>query len=290
MCYNDFETWQRQSESDHYQGIQIRFTRHHLKGFLCTMKSNFPKSLEHVLIHEGGYVDHPSDPGGPTNKGITLRVFQRTYGKDYTREDLKAITDEQVSHIYFTEYWRACRCDDLPDGIDYVVFDQAVNSGPGRSARWLQATADVTVDGRIGPQSVAATKSEEADRLIDGMCDCRLDFMKGLSTWADFGRGWQARVDGVRDFGLRLANGQDIPVPLISETASQIVPSTPFEAVRKGSRGEWVIRLQEALGVETDGVFGSGTDTALKNYQEESGLVPDGIAGRNTYRSLGLIT
>ena len=165
------------------------------------MKDNFTKSLEHVLVHEGGYVDHPSDPGGPTNKGITLRVFQRTYGKDKTKEDLKVITDDHVSHIYYTVYWQACRFDDLPEGIDYVVFDQAVNSGPGRSARWLQATADVTVDGRIGPQSVAATKSEEADRLIDGMCDGRLDFMKGISTWEDFGRVWQAQVDGVRGYG-----------------------------------------------------------------------------------------
>ena len=88
------------------------------------MKDNFTKSLEHVLVHEGGYVDHPSDPGGPTNKGITLRVFQRTYGKDKTKEDLKVITDDHVSHIYYTVYWQACRFDDLPEGIDYVVFDQ----------------------------------------------------------------------------------------------------------------------------------------------------------------------
>ena len=77
------------------------------------MKQNFPKSLEHVLVHEGGYVDHPNAPGGPTSKGITLRVFQRIYGEDKTREDLKAITDEQVNHIYYIEYWQACRCDDL---------------------------------------------------------------------------------------------------------------------------------------------------------------------------------
>ena len=254
------------------------------------MKTNFTKSLEHVLIHEGGYVEHLNDPGGPTNKGITLRTFRRVYGNDKSIEKLKTISDEQVSHIYYSEYWQACRCDDLPDGIDYVVFDHAVNSGPGRSARWLQAAADVTVDGSIGPISVAATTTVEADRLIYKMCNWRLDFMRNLPTLEDFGRGWQARVDGVRDFGQKLANGQDIPVTSILESESLIVPSTPFETVRKGSRGEWVVRLQEALGVEADGIFGSGTETAIKDLQEESGLVPDGIAGRNTYRSLGLIT
>ena len=128
----------------------------------------------------------------------------------------------------------------------------------------------------------------EADRLIVEMRDWRLDFLRDLPSWEDCGRGWQARVDGVKDFGQRLANGQDIPVTPIWESEFRIVPRTPFETVRKGSRGEWLVRIQEALGVEADGEF--ATETALMGFQDEVGLVPDGIAGRNTYKSLGLIT
>ena len=168
------------------------------------MQANFRKSLKHVLIHEGGYVDHPKDPGGATNKGVTLAVFQRVYGESMGKADLKAITDKQVKHIYKTGYWDKCRCDDLPAGVDYVVFDQAVNSGPGRSARWLQEVVGVPVDGGIGPQTLAATEACDGAEVVNGMCDERLAFMKRIKNgelWATFGRGWQARVDGVREYG-----------------------------------------------------------------------------------------
>ena len=175
------------------------------------MQKNFVSSLKHVLVHEGGYVDHPKDPGGATNKGVTLAVFQRFYGASMGKDDLRAITDEQLEHIYKTGYWDKCRCDDLPNGIDYVVFDQAVNSGPGRSAKWLQAVVDVTVDGGIGTQTIDATRQQDAAQVIDAMCDERLAFMKRIRNgelWETFGRGWQARVDDVRANGIRLATGE----------------------------------------------------------------------------------
>ena len=99
------------------------------------MKNNFKSSLKQVLIHEGGYVDHPRDPGGATNKGVTLKTFRRFYGKSQTKNDLKKITNKQLQKIYKKGYWDKCQCDELPAGVDYVAFDQAVNSGPGRSAR-----------------------------------------------------------------------------------------------------------------------------------------------------------
>lgn len=246
------------------------------------MNLNFESSLKHVLVHEGGYVDHPEDPGGATNKGVTLAVFRRYFG-ERTKDDLRAITDDQLRHIYKDGYWDKCQCDELPDGVDYVVFDQAVNSGPGRSARWLQGAVGAAVDGAIGPQTVAASTAADAEVVVNTMCDDRLEFLRGLRTWDTFGRGWAARVGGVRAHGLVLATGQ------AQLTPGSSVPSVDFDTVRRGSQGEWVERLQQALGITADGDFGPATERALIEFQETMGLQADGVAGRVTYRALGLV-
>ncbi len=252
------------------------------------MQQNFTTSLQHVLVHEGGYVDHPEEPGGATNKGVTLAVFQRFYGADKDKDDLRALTDAQAEYIYKTDYWDKCQCDELPSGVDYVVFDQAVNSGPGRSAQWLQAAVGATVDGAIGPQTLEATRAQDQANVINAMCDARLAFLKQLSTWETFGRGWQARDDGVRAYGLELASGTGAAAtPQAGSTPS--VTAADYDIVRLGSQGEWVKKLQEALGLKVDGIFGPATEAALKTYQQEHGLTVDGVAGQNTYRALGLI-
>ena len=89
---------------------------------------------------------------------------------------MRAITDAQLEHIYKTGYWDKCQCDALPDGVDYVVFDQAVNSGPGQSVKWLQAAVGVAVDGAIGPQTIAAALQRPPGQVINAMCDARLAF------------------------------------------------------------------------------------------------------------------
>ncbi len=239
------------------------------------MKENFTDALKHVLVHEGGFADHPDDPGGATMKGVTLITYRRHFGQNKTVEDLRNIPDVELEHIYRSGYWDTCCCDDLPDGVDYAAFDAAVNSGPGRSARWLQAAVGATQDGAIGPKTLARVKENDPAEVINAMCDRRLDFLRSLSTWSTFGRGWERRVEGVRTTALGLAGA--------------IIPSVDYETVRKGSTGPWVRTLQEALGIHVDGIFGSGTEAALKAWQEENGLEPDGIAGRNTYRALGLI-
>jgi lysozyme family protein len=257
------------------------------------MQKNFASALQLVLVHEGGYVDHPQDPGGATNKGVTLAVFQRFYGASRTKEELRAITDAQLEHSYKTGYWDTCQCDALPDGVDYVVFDQAVNSGPGQSAKWLQAAVGVAVDGAIGPQTIAAALQRAPAQVINTMCDARLAFLQRLrngALWQTFGRGWQARVDGVRAAGQQLATGASAsaaPVPVAADPS--LMPSVEYEIVRRGSRGAWVEKLQEALGITGDGIFGPETEAALKAYQHDAGLTDDGVAGRKTYQVLGLI-
>jgi lysozyme family protein len=162
------------------------------------MDRNFAKALKLVLKYEGGYVNHPNDPGGPTNKGITLATYRRYINSKGTVENLKAITDQQVAKVYRKQYWDAVKGDDLPDGVDFAAFDFAVNSGPGRSAKFLQAVVGATVDGKIGPVTIAAVKAKPATEVITDLIAKRLRFLKALKTWKTFGRGWSARVASVQ--------------------------------------------------------------------------------------------
>ncbi len=163
------------------------------------MKQNFPLSLAAVLIHEGGYVDDPQDPGGATNKGVTQAVYDDwRVGEGLARRSVRFINDYEVGAIYRRRYWGAVRGDDLPPGVDYCVFDFAVNSGVNRASRYLQRAAGVVDDGRIGPATLAAVKAKPAAALIAAVCDARQAFLEQLPTFARFGRGWTARVAEVR--------------------------------------------------------------------------------------------
>jgi len=246
------------------------------------MKRNFKKALMHVLVHEGGWADHPRDPGGATMKGVTLATYQRHFGEDKSKDDLRNIADEELEQIYRSGYWSKCRCDELPTGVDYALFDAAVNSGPGRGAKWLQAAVGAKQDGGIGPKTLSRVKEHDPLEVIGVMCDRRLTFLRNLSTWSTFGKGWERRVEGVRDTAITMAGGS-------SPVIGKITPSVDYKTVKKGSRGLWVRKLQEALEIQVDGKFGRDTEAVLKAWQQANGLEPDGIAGRNTYRSLGLL-
>lgn len=176
------------------------------------MNANFARALPLVLRHEGGFVNHPSDPGGATNKGITIATFRKWVKRNGTVADLKAITDQQVAKIYRKHYWDKVKGDDLPAGIDYVTFDFAVNSGPRRAAKFLQEVLRVKADGVIGPVTIEAARRAPAINVIHALCDRRLDFLRRLKTWPVFKDGWQARVLGVRNDALHMA-AQAAPTP-----------------------------------------------------------------------------
>lgn len=169
------------------------------------MDRNFERALSAVLKHEGGFVDHPKDPGGATNKGVTLANFRAFVKPSGTVDDLKKITTAQAGTVYRRHYWDKVMASDLPDGVDYAVFDFAVNSGPSRATKFLQAIVGVPQDGVIGPKTIAAAKAVPAATLIDKYCDKRLSFLKRLSTFATFGKGWTSRVKGVRELAKQLA-------------------------------------------------------------------------------------
>ena len=169
------------------------------------MDRNFTRALALVLKHECGWSDHPADPGGATMKGVTLANFRRYVKPDATKDDLRGITDAQLATVYRRFYWDAVHGAELPDGVDYAVFDFAVNSGPGRAAKYLQGVVGVVQDGRIGPATLNATRALMRATVINDLCDKRMAFLRGLKTWATFGRGWTSRVSGVRAEALKLA-------------------------------------------------------------------------------------
>jgi len=165
------------------------------------MKENYPQALKQVLKYEGGFSNHPNDPGGATMKGITQAVYDAWQRKNgLPTQSVRNISDAAVAAIYRQEYWDRIRGDDLPDGVDFAVFDFAVNSGVSRAAKYLQAVVGVTQDGQIGPQTIQATKTYVAMAVTNK----RLAFMQSLSIWSTFGKGWSARIADVKNQILAL--------------------------------------------------------------------------------------
>ena len=160
--------------------------------------SNWKKSFEQMLASEGGYVNHPSDPGGMTNLGVTKRVWEEWIGRESNEAEMRALTPELVEPLYKKRFWDACRCDEMPGGIDYLVFDFAVNAGPGRSAKILQTAVGVPADGGIGPVTLAAVNAQDPDWLIEKFSQAKEDFYRSLNTFETFGKGWLNRVAAVK--------------------------------------------------------------------------------------------
>lgn len=154
----------------------------------------FDICFQMVIKHEGGFVAHPSDPGGITNLGVTKAAWEEYLGKEVTEQDMRDLTVETVKPFYRKNYWDRVRGDDLPPGVDYAVFDFAVNSGVARASRMLQECAGVTKDGSIGPKTVEAVKARNAAELAQEVCDKRLEFLQSLPHFPTFARGWTRRV------------------------------------------------------------------------------------------------
>ncbi len=167
------------------------------------MEANFFKSLEMVLHHEGGFVDHKDDPGGATNKGITHKTYADFLGRPLEDvNELKNIPEDHIQLIYKKGYWDKIKGDELPSGLDFCVFDWAVNSGPGRAAKALQKAAMVSQDGVIGPMTLEAVKEYDSAELIESITGYREEFYRNLSTFETFGKGWLRRTKETRDFAL----------------------------------------------------------------------------------------
>ena len=168
------------------------------------MKDNYQKALQAVLHHEGGFVNHPSDPGGMTNLGCTKQVWEEWCRHPVDEKTMRALTPADVAPLYKAKYWDKVKGDELPSGVDYIVFDAAINSGPGRAAKWLQEVVGVTADGAIGPKTLAALTPYQPLDLITVYQDKRLYFLRALPTWDTFGRGWERRVQEVKNMAVTM--------------------------------------------------------------------------------------
>lgn len=204
----------------------------------------YKQSLALVLAHEGGYVNHPKDPGGATNKGVTKKVYdayRKVHGLPV--QSVRYISDEEVGAIYNKQYWKLVRGDSLPAGLDYAVFDFAVNSGPSRAIKYLQRLVGVEDDAVIGNMTLAAVyekaKANE-ETLILSYCANRMAFLKSLDTFSTFGKGWTRRVigyepgvqlndSGVIDYAISMArNDLNFQLPTAIGTKPNEAPAKAF--------------------------------------------------------------
>lgn len=177
--------------------------------------------MPRILAHEGGLVNNPNDPGGWTNRGVTIGTLKKLgIDKDGDGDsdlaDLKLLTAADAAKVFKRFYADHVQADLLPIGLDYAMTDFAVNSGPTRAAEHLQRILGVAVDGHIGPQTLAKVAQCDAKALIVALSESRLRFLRNLKTWGTFGAGWQRRVFEVQAAALNDADGATKPAPIKS--------------------------------------------------------------------------
>jgi lysozyme family protein len=166
----------------------------------------YDEALRRVLAHEGGYSNHPADPGGPTKYGITIHDYRRYVKPGATAADVKAMSVEEAKAIYRRRYWDIQRCGELPAGLDYTIFDYGVNSGIGRSGKVLRRVLGLPANTHtVTPEVIKAAAARDPAELIIAINDERLSFLKRLKTWPVFGAGWRRRVSEVKAASLAMA-------------------------------------------------------------------------------------
>lgn len=169
------------------------------------MIGNFEKCLALLLQHEGGFVNDSRDNGGMTNLGVTIRVWEEWVGHPVSEKEMRNLTPLMVGPLYKRKYWDAVRADELESGLDYSVFDVAVNSGVGRAIKLLQSCVGATPDGGFGSITMALVKQQDTKRLIEAFTAKRLEFLQSLKSYAVFGTGWTRRTVEVNKKSLELA-------------------------------------------------------------------------------------
>lgn len=170
------------------------------------MSDNFEPCLTNVLHTEGGLVDDPQDPGGLTNHGVTQKEYDIWRSSNRLPiQSVQYITGEELESIYRFVYWHPSGADQLPLGVDYCVFDFAVNSGPHEAVKCLQIAVGAAPDGAFGPMTLSAAQAEAPGDVIAKVSSERLVFLESLPGWPHDGHGWQNRVNAVETAALAMA-------------------------------------------------------------------------------------
>jgi lysozyme family protein len=219
--------------------------------------ANFDAALTEVLRHEGGYVNHPADPGGATNFGITRTTLSAFLGRPASLAEVMALPRESAARIYREQYWNAVKADRLPSGLDLAVFDCAVNSGPKRAIRMLQRILGVADDGVMGHITLDAALKGNATITLDAFCDARLAFLRGLSTWPVFGRGWTKRIEAIRSKARSMIEASDHHVTPIKTDQPKEKPMLNDTKSILESRTVWA----NIIGLAAFGLSFAGIDT-----------------------------
>lgn len=223
------------------------------------MRENFDASLKAVLAHEGGYVNHPRDPGGATNMGVTHRTYDAwRVSQGLSRRSVREITMDEVAAIYREQYWDAIRGDALPSGVDYAVFDFAVNSGPARAAKFLQGVLGVSKDGVIGAMTLQAVSVNSPVKVVRELCDQRLAWLKRLKHWDAFGRGWSRRVAEVRAMATDLASSA-VTASSVQTVASEPAPGKAPDPATPSNKAPVAIGVGGA-GAALTGLINAASD------------------------------
>ena len=162
------------------------------------MIENFQKSLALMLAHEGGFSNDPHDPGGMTNLGVTRRAWEAYVGRQVDEAEMRALTPEIVAPFYKARYWNPCKCDQLPLGIDYAVFDFAVNAGASRASKTMQSALGTAADGVVGPATIGVAVNADPDHFLEKFSAAKEQFSRNLPTFEHFGKGWLRRVSEVK--------------------------------------------------------------------------------------------
>ena len=199
--------------------------------------SSYDAALARLLAHEGGYTNHPADPGGPTNFGITIYDYRKYVKPGAGAADVKAMKLDEAKAIYRAKYWDAQRCDELPAGVDDAVFDYGVNSGIGRSGKVLRRCLRLPDNSSVVTDAViASARAADAKALIGSICEERLRFLQSLKTWGVFGKGWGRRVAEVRSAALAMAAGTPAQAAPVAPAPGRAVVSLA-KAAQQGTAG-----------------------------------------------------
>lgn len=245
------------------------------------MKANYARSLANTLVYEGGYVDHPADPGGKTMRGVTERVYHAwlaSQGKPLW--SVRTITEPELQAIYRKNYADQIMFDDLPKGVDQYVFDGAVNSGPIQAGKWLQRALQdqglyaSKIDGIIGAATIEGAKKADPIRLVQSMNAKRLDFLKALKGWKTFKGGWQSRLKGMSAICAKMIS-EGMPAVLnkpINDNlpAPEVAPSAANSHVKAEAKD--AAFPQSPVSGPAAGAGGGGAAVIIKEAQDA--LVP----------------
>jgi lysozyme family protein len=249
-------------------------------------KDSFNEALRAVLRHEGGYVDHPRDPGGATNLGITQGTLAAWKGRPVTKAEVRALTVDEAGLIYRARYWDPIKGDKLPAGLDLALFDFAVNSGVSRAVRTLQSIVGARVDGDLGLITLQAINGRSASALIRKLQAARLAFLRRLGTWSTFGRGWARRVREVEADALAVAAHSPGVDLAFNSAASEPLSITPtprgldedIRAAATPSGRAGIASLIAALGAAV-----ASAGTAARQ------IIPDGLSPTVTASITGVV-